>query len=59
MLGLKKSVLIWLLIGLKEFRLLLFSLMIDQSWQVRDSSLVPSDVSLGVLGCFRHLERIT
>ena len=57
MLGWAKPILTWLLIGLKKFRLLLFSLMTDQSQQGKDTSWCKSDVSLGVLGCFRHLER--
>lgn len=57
MLGLRKPILIWLLVGLKEFRPLLVSLMIDQSQQGRDTAWCKSDMNLGVLGCFRHLEK--
>ena len=55
--GVRKPILIWLLVALKEFRLLLVSLMIDQSQQGRDTAWGKSDMNLGDLGCFRHLER--
>ena len=56
MLGLRNPILIWLNSHLKEFRLLPVSLMIDQSQQGRDTAWC-SDMSLGILGCSKHLER--
>lgn len=57
MLGLRNPILIWLNSHLKELRLLPVSLMSDQSQEGRDTAWCKSDMSLGVLGCFKHLEK--